>query len=175
MLFAGAVLAVWLYRYNQTPAVGVVRSSVSPEPKAETVTTVHFRGIAIAFDYPSDYKTVENKPVTQSHTTELYTMNQSDPLTGSKQIAVTVKNLINGPMLEDSAYKFRQIESKTYEISDAALPRYAAKKTVRRDGTEITYFIPGEKGYAIIAATSNRPTDAFRQEITKLAESFVWR
>lgn len=167
--------AAWFYQYNQTPAKGVVHSAATEHPQ-RTHTITHFNGVAIAFDYPSDYTSVENKTTALVlPTTELYSLNRFSPNTGSMRIGITVRDLSRGSLLEDSAYRHRLINPNEYQASEVTLPQYPAKKMEKTDGTEITYFIPGEKAYAIIAVTSTNPGTDFAKEVTELVNSFVWR
>jgi hypothetical protein len=175
VLIIGGILANWWHRYNQAPAVGIVRTSVTTsKPESRQVSSGHFKGDMIAFDYPSSYTSVESKSAGASAPiSEQYTLNQPG-MAGSNRISITVKSLSGSSMLEDSAYQLRTVKANEYEISDETISDRTIKKSVRKDGTEVTYFFPGEKAYAIIAATSSNPTDDFKQDVSKLVDSFAW-
>lgn len=175
-LLAGvSAFGTWLYRYNQTPAVGVIQTPV-PQPQVEAVSSLHFNGVAIAFDYPSDYTTVENTAAEpRPPITEQYSLRGHDAATGSRRISIMVKDFAGGTMLEDSAYTFRTLPHSGYKADDVTVGDRSARKLTKKDGSEITYFIPGDKAYAIIAATSGHPDAAFEEETKTLIQSFVWR
>jgi hypothetical protein len=174
VLVGGVVLVGWGYYYTQTPAVGVIRTATTPGPQVEAVASAQLSGVAFAFDYPANYSNVENKTATVP-IVEQYMLSKRDA-GESRRISVTIKSsMLGSSMLEDSAYTFRKINVENYEGSDVTLIGKAAKKMSKKDRTEITYFIPGEKAYAIIAATSTNPKEAFSQEIEEVVKSFVWR
>jgi len=174
-LLAGAgVLVFWFYKYNQTPAVGVVHAPVGQQSDTKGATSSsHFKSATIAFDYPTDYATVENKPASPP-AIEQYMLRMYQPGKESRSISIAVKKLPSGePFAEDSAYKFRKITPE-YTESTETIGGLAAKKLTKKDGSEITYFIPGAGMYAIIAATSTTPKEALVTEMAALAQSFVW-
>ncbi|HTE21783.1 MAG TPA: hypothetical protein VK674_01960 [Candidatus Limnocylindria bacterium] len=176
VIVAGLVMG--FYRFNQAPVTGVVRPP-DPAPRVAAATFAHFNGAAIAFDYSTDYRTVENRAGPVLPITEQYSLAQHSPTEGSRRISITVKNFSGGPMLEDSAYAFRRNEAGKYKADEVTMGEDSTKKTARtmtsKDGSEVTYFIPGKSAYAIVSATSTRPNEDFLKEAAALVRSFVWR
>jgi len=174
LLMAVAALGGWWYRYNQTPAVGTVHPPVSQEPQTKGVTTTHFKSVTIAFDYPTHYATVENKPVV-APTLELYSLNMHDAAQGSRRITVTVKQLVTASSLrEDSAFTFRKLHPEQYASSEVTLHNQVVHRLAKKDGSEVSYFVPGDKAYAIVATTTTKPNESFEKEISEVMQSFVW-
>lgn len=175
MLAGAVVLAFWFYKYNQTPGVGIVRPVVVEERDTKGATSMaHFKSTTIAFDYPTHYATVETKPAS-SPITEQYMLNMHQPGQESRRVSIAVKRTpATEPFTEDSAYRFRQITVQEYTETAETIKDLPVKKMTKKDKSEVTYFIPGQGTYAIIAATSTRPNPDFEAEITALAQSFVW-
>jgi hypothetical protein len=172
LLVVGVIaLAGWFFKYNQTPAVGVV---IPPAVPAQTqgVASTKFKSSSISFEYPAHYS-LENKEVAAS-VVELYGLSMRGA-TESRRIGITVKRSQPGEtVFDDSAYKFRSMSTKDYQVSDAIVAGKSAKKMTKKDNSEITYFIPGNRYYVMFAATSTNPSAAFADEITGIIKSFAW-
>ena len=163
-------LAGWFYHYNQTPAVGTIYHAPVPEPRTQAATITTLKSATISLQHPTHYS-VENKAVAPP-ITEQYSLNMHQGVE-SRRVTVSVKTAVE-PMTEDSAYKFRKLTVAEYEITDAVVDDQPAFKASKKDGSEITYFIPGQGRYVIIAATTINPKAAFAEEVTHIIDSFAW-
>lgn len=171
LLSSVVVLAGGFFRYNQTPAVGVVNPPPLPV-QTQGVASTKFKSASISFEYPAHYS-LENKPVAAS-VIELYGLSMRGA-TESRRISITVKKTQPGEtVFDDSAYKFRTLSTKDYQVSDAIVAGKPAKKVTKKDGSEIAYFIPGNRHYVMFAATSTNPNGAFADEISNVIKSFAW-
>jgi hypothetical protein len=172
VVMTGGILAVmgWFYQYNQSPAAGTIYGPT--EEHTQGVTTTRLKSASMAFEHPTHY-TVENKPVV-APIAEQYLLNMHSG-EESRRISITIRKPAPGEtVFDDSAYKFRLLKSSGYDASDVTVDGRPAKKMTKQDDTEVTYFVPGPKYYAIFAATSTNPKDAFAREITDVMKSFRW-
>jgi hypothetical protein len=173
VLAVGGVLALagWFYQYNQSPVVGTV-SRPTADMHTQGVTSTRLRSASMAFEHPVHY-TVENKAVV-TPIVEQYMLNMQGA-EESRRISITIRKAAPGETVyDDSAYKFRVLKTSGYKVSDATVDGQTSKKMTKNDNTEITYFVPGPKYYAIVAATSTNPKEAFSNEITDVMKSFAW-
>jgi hypothetical protein len=171
LLGGAGLFCIWFYQYNQAPATGTV---FAPREQLHTqgVATTRFKSASVLFDYPTHYS-LENKQVV-APLAEQYVLNMHNGQE-SRRISVTVRKPRPGEdVYEDSAYKFRKNTIDSYQESAVTLNGMSAKKMTKKDGSEITYFIPGGAYYAIFAATSTNARTAFAEEIDTVMKSFVW-
>ncbi|HTE58336.1 MAG TPA: hypothetical protein VK694_06335 [Verrucomicrobiae bacterium] len=170
MLF-GAGFFIWGYHYIQSPAEGTVRTT-GPTPRTEGVSTTIFTGKSFTVELPGTYKSLK-VDAAKAPTQELASLSQVSALE-NRRISITIKNSPPANFSEESALQFRQ-HSAEYVSGDAEVAGQKAIETSKKDGSEITYFVPGKNAYAIIATTSTNPRDSYNQEITEIINSFKWR
>lgn len=171
VLFVAAFL-FFGYRYIQSPAEGTVHEP-EPVPQTEAVSTTMLSGKTFALKYPGNYQPVAgtDSKVT-APTVEQYSLSARSAVE-NRRISITIRK--SPPSLdEESALVFRQ-RNPEYVSSDEEIAGQKATKLSKKDGTEITYFVPGPNAYAIIATTSTNPRDSYTQEVTDVLKSFKWK
>ena len=170
-LVVGAGFLLWGYYYTQSPAEGTVRVA-EPAPQIEGVSTTVVTGKSFTLELPGTYKPLEVDPA-KPPTQELLSYSQASALE-TRRISITIKNSPPANFREESALQFRQ-HSAEYVAGNADIDGQKALETSKKDGSEITYFVPGKNAYAIIATTSTNPRDSYAQEITEILNSFKWK
>jgi hypothetical protein len=168
--------SVW-YRSLQRPGVGSIQATTQVQAEQKPVAPTepnHFEGKTLLFDYPAAYSDFQNKPGSLP-VVETYSFKFYDQSSETRRISITIKQPAPGDiMTDDSAYVFRKNQADTYEISDLSLDIGQLKKLVKADKTEITYFVPGDKYYAIVTATTTRPTGGMADDVFMTVSSLQW-
>ncbi|HSW37429.1 MAG TPA: hypothetical protein VLG37_03620 [Candidatus Saccharimonadales bacterium] len=171
-------LVIGWYRFNQAPAEGIIKPSTDLEAKqtsAKPAAPQHFQGLAVAFNYPAGYRLLEANPVV-TPVVEAHSFSFRDGLQESRRLSITVKKpqeVVN--ITEDSAYAFRKLKTDTYEASEAVISGHNVKKMTKKDGTEITYFIPHGQAYAILTGTTTNPVDSkLPDDILLVVSTLTW-
>lgn len=167
---------VWFYHLNQSPAEGVVDTSGISKPATSTAPQkLHFDSQLIAFDYPGGYTTATANAV-GANVIESYSLRLHDSAQESRNLAITVKKPEAGStMTDDSAYVYRRQQASLYDITNVSVSGADLKKATKKDGSEITYFIPGPTYYAIISGTSTNPGQDIVDNTWLVASSFRWQ
>lgn len=180
ILLIGVVLLglVWLwFRYNQSPAEGVViNNAVSGnEDKAPAQQKGHYEGSIVSFDYPGSYSSIQNN-TPSGLIAEQLSIAANVGTQDSHRISVTVKQFGTGVILEeDAAYKVRMLDTENYSRESATAAGNSAEKFVKKDNTEVVYFIKGPAYYAIIAGTATGGSQSLNEELNQIVNSLSWQ
>jgi len=171
-----AVAGTWWYRYNQAPAEGTIHnqdtSNIQTAPPAGSLT---YSGKAVKFTYPGIYTNLQ-KGTPSGVITEQVSFAGRIGSQESRKIALTVKQLGGGlVMKEDAAYKSRLDDKSNYAHTTALIAGKTAEVFTRKDGTEITYIIPGEGKYVIISGTTTNPTGLLAADTDMVIKSVQWQ
>lgn len=153
----------------------MVQDSVENKVASDnTIKVSHFKGNLITFDYPAVYTdTQSNKP--SANMVEQYSLGARIDGAESRRISITISKVVNGDSLkDDSAYKFRLNDTINYESTTVTINEKPIEKFMKKNGGEVTYFIPSTLYYAIISATSTRANGDFITDVAGLVSSFVW-
>jgi hypothetical protein len=162
------------YRYTQSPAEGVV-GNTKPDPSGtQSVSTTKIDSKYFTLEHPGYYTAVRSadKKVTPP-TLETYGLGARLEME-SRRLNVTVKQSPPSLLRDESALAFRQ-NNPDYISSEEEVGGQPAKKMVKKDGSEITYFVPGPNAYAIIATTSTLPGTDYEQEVGQVIKTFRWK
>lgn len=171
MTLLGASFFLWGYHYIQSPAEGTVRTT-GPAPQTEGVSTTVFAGKLFTLELPGTYKPLKADPA-RLPIQEQFSFGQVSALE-NRRVSITIKNSPPANFSEESALQFRQ-HSAEYASGNITVDDQQAIETSKKDGTELTYFVPGKNAYAIIATTSTNPRDSYTQEVTEIITSFKWK
>jgi hypothetical protein len=170
IVISAAGLLLWGYHYMQSPAEGTVRTRRSA-PQIAGVSANTITGKSFSLTLPGEYAAVKVDPA-RSPTLEQVAYRHASALE-SRRISITIKSSPPAFLREESALLFRQ-RSNEYESNNLTVAEAQATQMTKKDGTEITYFIPGKKAYAIIATTSSNPRDSYIHEVDEIVKSFKW-
>lgn len=173
-----AIIAVvaWWYSYNQTPVTGTIITSNTPEPdEVKTPPNSHFKGTYVVFDYSPVYDTVQsNTP--SGRMVEQYSLSAAGESLESRRISITINKIAGAVTIqEDSAYRLRANAPETYRLETVTVNELSVEKFSKKDGAEVTYFIPGGEYYAIVSATSTRSGGEFINDAAIIVSSLVWQ
>ena len=170
-VFSMAFLA-WGYNYIQAPVEGTIYTPRT-KPQTESVSTTVFSGKLFSLELPGSYKRLPDDAKTVAPTLEQYSFSHVSALE-NRRISITIRKASSTIFSEESALVFRQ-RNPAYTSDEVEVAGQKAIRTVKKDGSEITLFIPGSGAYAIIATTSTNPRDSYSQEVTGVIKSFRWK
>lgn len=172
IILIGVVAIGWL-KYNQAPVTGtIIQTDVLAAEDPLEVKNSHFKGSYVSFDYPASYGTVQSN-VPSGRIAEQYSLSARLENLESRRISVTVYKVSGSDAMdEDSAYRFRADDPKTYLQESVTVNGRSIKKFSKLDYAEVTYFVPDGAYYAIVSATSTRSGGDFITDAAAVVSSF---
>jgi cytoskeletal protein RodZ len=169
----GAATFLWV-RNNQSPAQGIIVPSTVPNDSSQAQETIQHETKYLSFSYPSRYGEMV-KQVVKPPMLELMSIKYSQPAKTTYTISFTVKSPAGSPTAtEDSAYVYRKQNPDLYKMSTEQINGQTYPKAVKKDGTEVTYFIAGPDKYAIVSGTTTNPGEPVDSEILVIMRSIKW-
>lgn len=157
------------------PATGkILNPSLSDNPVSQPVTgqnvitTKYF-----SLNYDAGLDTVSNISSDDNTSLEAYRLARSD-VNGRRKLVVTIKDLPDGGLSEESSYKFRSINPQQYRESSKNYGDNSFVLVEKLDGTELTAFsVSGDK-LAMLAYTVDVPGTNVTADSADLISSFKW-
>lgn len=160
--------------FNRPSTATIIKPSLGDEPvqnvstKTNTITTKYFQLV-----YDAGLDTVSNITSDNKSALEVYRVARSDT-TGRRTFVVTIKNLPEGGMSEESSYKLRHIDPGQYRESAQTIGTIPFVLYEKLDGSELTAFAVNGKQLAMLAYTLNAPDGKLYEEAIKLIGNFSW-
>lgn len=170
------IVIIYGYRVMQSPAIGSVagQNTIVHDAPPKTPELVQFQGQYISFDYPSDYKSTESATIKPPFM-EMFSFLSYQPGKESNRISLMIKSSADGTVATaDSAYVFRKNQVDQYISGVETINNQLVHKMIKKDGSEVTYFVQGATAYTIIAGTTTKPSGRMSQDVRLVVESLRW-
>jgi hypothetical protein len=173
-------LALWLWRYAQSPAVSrdirVIEPTAEAESQVENARTKErFEGKYLSFSRLAAYKLKRQE--TEAREKILETAFFAEESVNSKKISLTMEKT-EGNLDDNSSYKMRQMNGKKYTPGKFQMGKIKAETFVGRDESyfEKVFFIIKEDKLAMLAFSAPYPASAeLEAEADEIAGSVVWK
>lgn len=173
--FIALVLFTVANIFMNRPANGnITKPSLSDEPIAQdttgnnVITTKYFN-----LTYDGKLDTVSNITSDDDSALEVYRIARSD-VEGRRIFVVTIKNLPEGGVSEESSYKLRSINPDEYSETTKNVGDNSYIIMKKLDNTEITAFSVNNDKMAMLAYTIDAPQADIDDEADKLLYAFSW-
>ncbi len=157
---------VWSQQGNDSATI-VNRSSNNAQ---QAPSFEKFNGKYMTFDYRSVY----DSETLQAKDGDLEVTSLTAYNGFQKSLAIAVTDYTNG-FDTNSAYKLRTAQTNVYERRDIQVQGKPALEFIRRDGTEVTVFVPNGKLLATLAFVSNGGQEDLMPEVNAVLASFSWK
>lgn len=168
-ILIGAVVLFLLF-WSHSASNGTIDNGTSNQPTSPE-KYLSFNSKYIAFKYKSMYSVLKQPASGQDLENYMFTADT----TYSKQIAVSVEQLPGGNLNNNTAYAYRKVSTDLYTNKIVNVGGITANEWLKDDGSEVTAFIVKGDTVAVLAFTSQNPTDQLAAEANNLLASFQWQ
>ena len=170
VLVGAAIIGVM--RLANDPVSGAVsvsqlKASISPTP----FPPGHIGGLYFSMSYPGVYNQV-SQIKTDSMALEQYRIGSSASY--RRTLTISVRDMQNGRLIDDSSYRLRQIQSSTYTQTTRAMGSETAEVMTKVDASEVTFFWMHRGKLLIVSVTTSEPGDHATQFADMMLSSVRW-